>query len=384
MSIELPRISILTGSAPELLGDLCASRGWERVAIICGRTFSLETGLPDRLSKVARGDVMIWDRGEPHAPVDSVGAAAEAVSEFRPDVLVSAGGGSSHDLTKGIATIVALGGQLLDHCLEYYPPDDLRPHPLPGPKIPIVTIPSTLSGSEANGAGGFAVEGRKRVLADPSLTPTAVLIDHEVLASTPREIFLGSVTNAIDHCVEGLVSRRSDLVTSGLLGSALPELAEAGTLVATQPAPDVFERLGVASAVTGIALPGCWLGLAHAIGHVIGASSAAPHGACHAVVAGTVVRFNAEEDDIAAAYRRTSSLLGLEADPEALADWLDSLAGAWDLPASLLDLGIAESELPSLAVDIWRDHDTFHNPRRPADPTEVEEVLRRIPNGGHE
>lgn len=58
---------------------------------------------------------------------------------------------------------------------------------LPGPSIPIVTVPSTLSSSEANGVASFIVSepGRKRVLADPTLFALAILVDESILATTP-------------------------------------------------------------------------------------------------------------------------------------------------------------------------------------------------------
>lgn len=315
-----------------------------------------------------------WPSGAGGASHGCAGARA-----FEPDVIVSAGGGSSHDLAKGVAVLLARGGALLDHCLSFDPPDDLRPQPLPGPKVPIVTIPTTLSGAEANGAAGYATATGKRVLADPSLTPAAVLVDGALAAGTPRQVYLGSVMNALNHCVEGLASRRSSLFTTAMFRAGLAELARSGDdLVGEDGAlsPAACERAGVASALVGLALPSSWLGLAHAIGHVIGGSYGVAHGACHAVIAPAVVRFNGGDPAAGAAHGEAARTLGLEPSSEALAQWLRARADAWGLPATLRDLEVPPDDVPAIADGAWHDHDSFYNPRRLRGPEEIADVLR--------
>ncbi|HEY4280940.1 MAG TPA: iron-containing alcohol dehydrogenase [Conexibacter sp.] len=379
--IAIPAIAVRTGPWERQLGALVAERGWRRVALVCGTAFARATGLPDALrAALPAAEVLTWADGTPHAPVASVEAAAAALRPFGPDVIVSAGGGSSHDLAKGVAVLLERGGRLLDHTLTFDPPDDLRPHPLPGEKVPIVTIPTTLSGAEANGAAGYATEGGKRVLADLSLTPTAVLVDGELAAATPREIYLGSVMNAVNHCVEGLASRRSSLFTTALFRSGLGELAAVSeSLAASGLDAASCERAGVASALIGVGLPGSWLGLAHAIGHVIGGVHGVPHGWCHAVIAPAVVRFNAGDPAAARAHADAARVLSLDdGDSAALAAWLRATADAFALPATLSDLGVTPDAIPALADAAWRDHDSFYNPRRITGPREIEGVLEGV------
>ena len=74
----------------------------------------------------------------PHAPVftlleEAIGVAREA----RPEALVSVGGGSTHDTAKGIATLLAEGGDIHDYEIHFEPPDKVSIPSLTQPKIPI-------------------------------------------------------------------------------------------------------------------------------------------------------------------------------------------------------------------------------------------------------
>jgi alcohol dehydrogenase len=374
LPVELPAIRLLPGAAPALLSTLATESAWCRAAIICSPRFA-ETTEAKAIAGAFPGDARVFAVVASHAPISAVEDAVQAVSPYGPDVLISLGGGSAHDTTKGLAVLLAMGGPLLRHCLSYVPPDDLQHRALSGPKLPIVTVPTTLAGSEANGAAGFTPieEPRKRVLSDRSITPQAVLIDSALLRSTPRDIMHGSAMNALNHCVEGLASRRRNLLAQSLLSTALLELSFASQDL-DSAADAQWERLGTASALAGLGLTGSWLGLGHALGHVIGARYRVPHGYCHAVLAGAAVRFNASV--AGDRHADAAGLLGLAPSSEALAQWLDDRAASWNLPRRLRDLGARETDLPALAEMAWRDHDTYYNARRVESPRQVLALLQ--------
>ncbi|MBW3664298.1 MAG: iron-containing alcohol dehydrogenase [Actinobacteria bacterium] len=366
--------AIGTGPVGELFADLATHHGWTRVAVITGTAVAGATDLAACIEDSHNRVVETFARGPAHAPVEHVEQLAAELRTFGPDVVVSAGGGSSHDAAKGVRTLLAHGGRLEDHCLRYFPPDRLERPDLSGPKLAHVTVPTTLSGSEANGAAGFAAgPDGKRVLADDSLLPRAVLIDREILATTPERIFRASAMNALDHGVEGLASRGRSPVTAAILRGALRELAAATATDSDDPSQR--ERAVVMSALIGTSLPGTWLGLAHAIGHVLGARYAAAHGDCHAIVAGAVVRFNAPA--AAPSHEEACAVLGLSGSSDALAAWLDARADAWSLPRRLRDIEVPRGDLDAVAGAVHRDHDTFHNPRPPT-PGDIADLLRSM------
>jgi len=371
----MPREVFPTNSFDSTLAGLFRGHGWRRVGVVTGDTFEAATGFTDRLSEQVDGTVTRWSRGPVHGSAERVEQLVGPVRDFAPDVMVTAGGGSSHDTGKGVLALLARGGRLLEHCLDFRPPDDLRFVALPGEKVPLVTVPSTLSGSEANGSAGFTSYGSKgkRVLSDPSLVPRAVVLDPQLAAGVSPVVLLGSVMNALDHCVEALASRRRNPVSDFLVGAALRDLGSLDTEDDGTLGTKALASALTASSMTGTGMAGTWLGIAHAVGHVVGATYGVAHGAVHAAVAGACVRFNAEV--ASAAHRRAATSLGVDGGSDALADWLERRAHSWALPTRLGDLGVGREDLDELAQWVWRDHDTYFNPRRPRHPDEIVDLL---------
>src|SRR2546423_12413172 len=115
-------------------------------------------------------------------------------TEVQPDVFISVGGGSTHDTTKAIATLLAEGGDFHDYAICFEPPDRLTVPPTPSPKLPILSVPTTMGCAECSRGGGGITDrhlGRKLSLGGARVPPRAVLIDGQALATTPARI-LGS------------------------------------------------------------------------------------------------------------------------------------------------------------------------------------------------
>ena len=51
----------------------------------------------------------------PHSPVATLDAAVAQARETGADALISVGGGSTHDTTKGVATVLGEGGRIHDY-----------------------------------------------------------------------------------------------------------------------------------------------------------------------------------------------------------------------------------------------------------------------------
>ena len=72
--------------------------------------------------------------------------------ELQPEALISVGGGSTHDTAKGIATLLAEGGDIHDYEVRFEPPDRVVLPKLLRTKIPLLTVPTTMGGAELSRA----------------------------------------------------------------------------------------------------------------------------------------------------------------------------------------------------------------------------------------
>src|SRR5262249_58507053 len=90
----------------------------------------------------------------PHRPVEMVEEGVAMAKEVQPDVFISVGGGSTHDTTKAIATLLAEGGDIHDYAIRFEPPDRITVPPTPSPKLPILSVPTTMGCAEFSRGGG--------------------------------------------------------------------------------------------------------------------------------------------------------------------------------------------------------------------------------------
>ena len=92
------------------------SIGATRAMVTCGPSILEKSDVIQRV-QAALGDrfVGMFSGVSPHSPVNTLDEAILLAADVKPDILVSVGGGSTHDTTKGIATLLGEGGRIHDH-----------------------------------------------------------------------------------------------------------------------------------------------------------------------------------------------------------------------------------------------------------------------------
>jgi alcohol dehydrogenase len=113
---------------------------------------------------------------------DHVEAGAALAREFRPDLLVGLGGGSSMDCAKGINFLFSCGGRMQD----YRGRDSTR-----APMLPSIAVPTTAgTGSEAQSYAliANARTHMKMACGDPKAACRIALLDPELTLSMPQAV----------------------------------------------------------------------------------------------------------------------------------------------------------------------------------------------------
>ncbi len=273
-----------------------------------------------------------------HVPRTVAAAGVEAARAARADLLVSVGGGSAIGLAKAIAHETG---------------------------VPILTIPTTYSGSEVTAIFGLSEGERKVVSRDPKVLPRTIIYDPDLTVGLPAAATAASGMNAVAHCVEALWVAERTPVTSAFAAEALrlfvPQLPRA-----VADGGDVTARGDclVAAWLAGAALA-VGTGLHHKLAHVLGGFGL-PHAETHAIILPHVTRFNvAESPDVAA---RLSAAFGGR-DPVAT---LESMLQGFPIPQRLRDVGFERSKIESAALQI--DALGIRTPR-PATAADVRALL---------
>jgi alcohol dehydrogenase len=243
-----------------------------------------------------------------HAPAAEVAGAAEAARRAEPDALVSLGGGSPIDAAKVVAYVLATG-------LDVTQPNahlEARRLSLAGRAVlPHLAVPTTLSAAEFSGAAGYsAADSREKVgPSAPELLPAAVFLDASLAVHTPRDLWLSTGIRAVDHVVEGILSRYSSAFSETLALDALRRLAAALPASAADPADLAARTECQLGAWFSMLLPvPSARGLSHVLGKRLGSVHGIPHGVTSCLLLPHVMRYLAPRT--AAKQARIAAALG--------------------------------------------------------------------------
>lgn len=358
-----PGVRIVSGpGALRHTGEEAERLGAERVLVVCGRSIAertpalqvLREGLGSRLVETFTG--VVYDTG---ARADARARMQDLAADARPDLVVSVGGGIAIGYARQLTLHMAGGDPA-------------------APRTPIITVPTTLSGAEAN-VGYITVDGQSAT--DSPSRPVTAILDAELARHTPRELFLSSGFNGLHHCFEGTYSTQRNLLADGVYLHAARLLVQALPGVAADP--DDLEARGRAllgGYLSGLMIESTWLGIGHALCHGLQSVCGTPHGLNNTVMLTRAIRYN-----LAVAADRIASLapaLGVSngatarETAEGCISAVEELRRSLSLPDRLRDVpGVRRDLFPRVAEVAVRDFFTPYNPRSPEGLEELLQVL---------
>ena len=245
-------------------------------------------GLVERVEKILHGnnvETAVFDKVEPDPPKDTVWGIFSLAQDFKPDIFIGFGGGSSLDAGKAAWVL--------------YEHPDLSTRPLPEitPEIRGLTlrhkakyaaIPTT-SGTGSEVTSVAVITDRdvdppfKRVWSSPQLVPDVAIADPELASSMPPDVTANTGFDALVHAIECYVlTPPSDLIDSLALGAARTIWEWLPGAVANGEDMQSRDKMHLASLQAGLAFNNGRLGLVHLTAHDIGAVFHIPHGRANA------------------------------------------------------------------------------------------------------
>jgi maleylacetate reductase len=349
--------------------------GAKRVFIVASKTLSTKTplvrGIADALGKRHVG---LFDACVAHTPRATVIAAARAVREAKPDLILTVGGGTPIDTVKVLQICLAhdvdsIEG--LDSLHMSVAPDGTRRVPAIKPSpLRQVAVPTTLSGAEFSNLGGVTDERTrlKESFMGADIGARAVILDAAATVYTPEWLWLSTGVRGVDHAVETLCSVDAHPYCDGLALHALRLFARD-----LPHSSDLAARLACqqASWLAASSIMRVNYGASHGIGHVLGAFADVPHGHTSCVMLPHVMRFNepATRDKqklIAEAMGRPGM---------AAADAVAELIAALGQPTTLRAVGVKREQLPKIAEAAMSNLWVRTNPQPIRSPDDVMKLL---------
>lgn len=283
--------------------------------------------------------------------------------EFRPDLLVGLGGGSSMDCAKGINFLYTNGGRMQD----YWGVGKATK-----PMLPMIAVPTTAgTGSEAQ---SFALisDARthdKMACGDKKAACRVALLDPRLTVTQPPRVTALTGIDALAHALETYVTTRRNPISQVFSREAWRLLA--GNLARVLDAPDDLEARGamqLGACLAGLAIENSMLGAAHALANPLTSNFGLIHGHAVGIMLPHVVRYNGEQFDSWYLELLHSTGGGSEyPDPaegvEGLAAFISRLVQKAGLAGRLSNCGVEIDRVPQLAGEASRQWTGTFNPR---------------------
>ena len=357
--------------------------GGSRAMITCGPTILSACDVVPRVQEALGSRyVGTYSGVAPHSPVDTVEAGVAMAQETQPDVFISVGGGSTHDTTKAMTTLLAEGGDIRDYAIFFEPPDKIIVPPTPSPKLPIVGVPTTMGCAEfSRGGGGITdhEQGRKLSIAGDGVTPRTIIVDGQALATTPLRILVSTAIGQLRIAIETVYSTGRNPIGDGMALHAIRLLFE--NLPRCKDGDiDTLLTTKTACAMASLASFG-GLGLNTATCHHVGGLYDVPHGEANAILLPHTMRYNLDacadrQRMIAEAIGVANSTMTDEEAGLAAADAVDELCRDLELPRTLREVGVPEDGLEYIATATLQDRSLSTNPKPVVDAGPIIEVLQ--------
>lgn len=365
----VPHLVVERGASAHL-GALLAQRfGAGRLCVVTD-AFLHRSGLlaPALASLRTSGfELLVVDDVQADPPDHVVEAVTARARGFGTQLVLGLGGGSSMDVAKLVAVLLA-GSQPL---AEMYGVDKVQ-----GERLPLVQVPTTAgTGSEVTPIAIVTTGATtKSGIVARQLYADMAVLDATLTTGLPPAITAATGIDAMVHAIEAFTSRHkknplSDqlaLQALGLLSQHLLRACENGQDL------DAREAMLLGALLAGQAFANAPVAAVHALAYPLGGRFHLPHGLSNALVLPHVLRFNAQTAPGAYAGLADALLPGLQGDAAAKAQGLirhlEALIAATGLPMRLRDHGIAEEDLPQLAADaMLQTRLLVNNPRELAE-----------------
>ena len=362
---HLPTRIVFGPDKIETLGALASELGARRAFVVSDSGVIAAGHMQRGVDALRQAGIATEDYEDVHEnpTTDDVERGVRAAQDYRPDLLVAIGGGSSMDCAKGINFVYSCGGRMQD----YWGVGKAT-----GPMLPMIAVPTTAgTGSETQ---SFALISDsqthvKMACGDKRAACRIALLDPKLTVTQPPRVTALTGIDAIAHALETYVTTRRTAASLAFSREAWQLLA--GNFARVLEAPeDLDARSGMqlGACFAGLAIENSMLGATHALANPLTANYGIVHGQAIGIMLPYVIRFNGAQFD--AWYREVLEVTcGCNGAPlpdqgsAGLADYVQQMVQHAGLPIRLSQCGVEREKLNQLATEAAEQWTGRFNPR---------------------
>ena len=306
--------------------------------------------------------VGLFDGVGENPTTDHVEKGLAAAREFKPDVIVGLGGGSSMDCAKGINFLYSCGGRMQDYWGE---------GKATGPMLPMIAVPTTAgTGSETQSYALIADANThvKMACGDKRASFRVAILDPELTVTQPPRVTALTGIDAIAHAIETYVTKRRSALSLAFSREAWRHLAPNFSRVLEDPQNlQARAEMQLGACLAGLAIENSMLGATHALANPLTAAYGIVHGEAIALMLPHVIRHNGrhvepwyrelvDSSEVIGSVRESESAAG------AIASFVSGVSHQARLAGKLRECGVERERLPELAADASQQWTGKFNP----------------------
>lgn len=314
---------------------------------------------------------------EPDPSVETVMKGAAVMREFKPDWIVSIGGGSPIDAAKAMWIFYEYPEFTFEKAIIPFGIPDLRQ------KAKFIAIPSTSGTATEVTAFAVITDYKAKIkypMADFNLTPDIAIVDPAIAQTMPPKLTAHTGMDALTHAFEAYVAGLHSYFSDPLAMQAITMIKE-NLVKSFEGNVEARNEMHMAQCLAGMAFSNALLGISHSMAHKIGGVFHIAHGLANAILLPYVVDFNKKScGSRYATIARTLKLAGNTDDEliDSLTDMIRDLNKAMNIPLSFKENGMTKEEFDAnvdfIAENALKDACTGSNPR-PINFNEMKKIL---------
>ena len=322
-------------------------------------------------------DYVILDDLPPEPTYEQAQKLVDQCKEAKADFIIAVGGGSVMDTAK-LASILMTDDYGIKDLLD----DPKKAHKY----IKTLLIPTTAgTGSEATPNAIVAVPEKqlKVGIVNNAMISDYVILDAVMIKNLPRKIAAATGIDALAHCIECFTSNKANPFSNTFAMEGLDLILNNIVPACDDPeAMDAKLAMQIGSFYGGVAITASGTTAVHALSYPLGGKYHIAHGVSNAILLVPVMKFNEPviRPLLAKVYDRCmkGNAATEEAKSKAVIDRLDEIVKHLDIPKSLKEFGVPESDLASLVASGMEVTRLLVNNMRKVTPEDARKIYLEI------
>lgn len=360
----MPSVNFMGRGSIKVIGERAKMLGGKNALIVTDQGM-VKAGIVDKVKgylEEAGIKTVLFDKVEPNPKDKDVMAGLKVFQEEKCDMIVTVGGGSSHDCGKGIGIMAKHPGNIYDYAGIETLTNDLPP---------IVCV-NTTAGTASEVTRHCVVTNTdlnvKFVVVSSKNTPDLSINDPELMVKKPAGLTAATGMDALTHAVECYVSLGANPVTDACSIQAIKLISKyLRVAVANGENIEARENMAYASLLAGMAFNNGGLGYVHAMAHQLGGFYDMAHGVANAILLPHVERYNMISNlqkfaDIAVFMGENIEGLSLRDAAEKAIDAMVQLSKDVGIPSGLAEFGVKPESFEKMAEYALKDGNAGSNP----------------------